>query len=318
MRRNLILLMFALVLVAIPILALVQSKREMHRDLELYFSTINQFYEELSAQRLVLLHAVVDQIALREDVQQALRSGNRQELLELMQPVIEHLAAEHGVTLLYFHDAAGKTFLRVHQPELAGEKLNRYLLTEAQQGGGVVSGLEIGPQGILSLRVVYPLVRDGTLLGFVELGEDIDNVVNQLQKLTGAKLLLTVKKDFVSRERWEAGIQFTGRQNSWDLLPDSVIPHSYERHFTPELLDLVVRHRFGPVDEFRFHFEGTYYAGRIFPLRDTIRSVVGDLLILRDVSSETQRGRQALVASYVVSVLLAGLVWLLLRQSEAA
>jgi hypothetical protein len=317
MRRNLILLAFVLVLLAIPLLTLVQWKREMHREFERDFATINLFYEELSAQRLALLHAVVDQVALREDVQKSLRAGDREALLGLMQPVIKHLAAEHGVTLLYFHDAAGQTLLRVHQPTLAPEKLNRYLLTAAQRSGGVASGLEMGSHGLLSLRVVYPMVTDGALIGFVELGEDIDQVVTQLQKLTGVKLLMTVKKEYVSREGWETGLQFTGRKNSWDLLPDSVIPHSYIRHFSPELLEHVARQRSVSDDAFHFYFEETHYAGRVFPLRDTIRSVVGDLLILRDVSTEVQRGHLVVLASCAFSVLLAGLGWLLVRQRGA-
>jgi two-component system, NtrC family, sensor kinase len=309
-QRKAILIIFSVLLFSLPLLTWLHLHRELQRELDKQYAFVNQLYAHLSEQRLALLHAVVDQISLRADVQQSLRNGDRQHLLQMMQPVMEHLAGEQGVSLLYFHDARGKTLLRVHQPEIFGERLNRYLLRAALQKKEAVQGLEIGPQGLLSLRVAFPLEVDGTLLGFIELGEDVNGVVQELKAITGSRLLLTVNKDFISRHGWETGLLLTNRENSWDLLPGSVIPHNFASHFSPEMLRRIFEKERTDGDAFRINLDGEHHAGKIFLLRDTV-SAVGNLLVMRDITQNVQRGQLLLLASIFFSVILAGLLrWL--------
>jgi hypothetical protein len=314
MQRKTALCFLAILLLSMPVLTWLYLHRQLQQGLEQQYAFANQVYDQLSAQRLSLLHAVVDQIALRGSVQEALQDRDRQQLLFLMQPVMAHLAEEQGISLLYFHDTSGKTLLRVHQPEAFGERLNRYLLSAAMQKREVVQGLEIGPQGLFFLRVIHPLLLDGKLLGFIEMGEDIDGVVQQVQEVTGSRLLLTVNKAFVSRDGWEAGARITGRENSWDLLPDSVIPHALIGHFAPELHDLIFAEERSPGDTFDIMLGGEHHAGKVFLLHDTVHSVVGNRLILRDITEDIQWGQLILLLSIILSITLAGLLMVVLRK----
>jgi two-component system, NtrC family, sensor kinase len=316
MQRRTILTVIAILLLSLPVLTWLQLHRQLQHELEQQYAFVNQLYTHLSEQRLALLHAVADQIALREDVQQALRSKDRLSLLELMQPVLAQLSEKHGIGLLYFHDGPGKTLLRVHQPDRAGDRINRYLLNAALHSRGAVQGLEIGSQGLLSLRVIRPLQVDGTLLGFIEIGEDIDGVVQQLKAITGSRLLLTVDKDFISREKWEAGLQLTGRQNAWEMLSDSVIPHAFSKHFSSEMLSRIFEQERKVGDTFRFVVAGEHHAGKLFPLRDTVPSVVGELLIVRNITYDNQCGQLVLLGSILVSIVLGALLMVILRRDD--
>jgi two-component system, NtrC family, sensor kinase len=314
MQRKTAFTFIIILLLSLPVFTWLYLHRQLQQELEQQYTFVNQTYAHLSAQRLSMLHAVVDQIALRDDIQQALKSEDRQHLMQLMQPVMTHLADEHGISLLYFYDSLGKTLLRVHQPENFGERANRYLLTAALQRRGVVQGLEIGPQGILSLRVIYPMQIDGALIGFIELGEDIDRVVQQIKAITGSKLLLTMDKRFVSREGWEAGLQLTDRKNAWEMLPDSVIPHAFANHFSAEILSRIFEQERKEGDTFRIVLAREHHAGRVFFLRDTVQSVVGHMLVLRDITEDNQWGQLVLLASIFISSTLGALVAAVLRR----
>lgn len=314
MRRKTVFIYIGILLLSLPVFTWMHLHRQSQHALDQQYTLVNHLYSQLSEQRLNLLHAVVDQIVLRDDIRQALHRQDRQQLLRLMQPAMAHLQDEYGISLLYFHDPFGNTLLRVHQPEVYGERLNRYLLSAAMQTKESVQGLEIGSQGLLSLRVIRPIQANGAVIGFIEMGEDIDGLVQQLTALTGSRLLLTVDKVFVSRAGWETGLQFTGRKNVWDMLPDSVIPHAFIKQFPTQMLTLLFEKERGAGDAFRFVMGGEHYAGKVFPLRDTVQSVVGNMLILQDTTADSQLGQLILLASIVLSSVLGALVVTLGRK----
>lgn len=316
MQRKLVRATLILILLSLPLLTWLCQQQELRRVLELRSAFANTLYEQLSTERLSLLHGLLDQISLREDVRLALRAGDRQELLRIMQPVLEHLHKENGVSLLHFHDQSGKMLLRVQQPAVFGDKVNRYLLTSAQQGTDVVAGLEMGNLGHLSLRSITPVRVADELLGFIEIGQHIEGLVQQLNSLNDTRLLLLVDKAFVGREAWEKGLQAASREHSWDLLSDRVIAHPTKDQFPPELMTVILREaqKGKGNKEFRIAFAEEHYAGRVFPLHDVVQSVVGDRLVVCDITTEIHRNRPILLASVGFSVTLGCLFGLLLRK----
>jgi hypothetical protein len=314
MRRKLVGAALIFSLLSLPLLTWLYLQEELRRELERQYASHNVLYDQFTRERLSLLHVAVEQIALRDDVRHSLRARDRLELLRLMQPVLAHLAEEHGISLLHFYDPDGKNILRVQRPQIFGEKTNRYLLASARKSEGVVSGLEIGSVGHLSLRAISPVRVDGGLLGTIEIGQDIGRLVQQMNRLADARLMLRVHKTFVGQEVWEKGLQPASRENAWQLLSDSVIPHSVKEQFPPELFDLVIQQEQKDGAEFRIAFEGKHYAGSIFPLHDVVQSVVGDKLILLEITAEVHRKWIVLLASVVLSATLAALFRCLLRK----
>lgn len=101
----------------------------------------------------------------------ALAERNRDALMGILAPSFQELKEAHGIEQLHFHVPPGRSFLRVHLPQLHGDDLTSYRQTinEAMGTGIMAGGLERGVTGF-SLRGMAPIRHEGELVGTVEFG----------------------------------------------------------------------------------------------------------------------------------------------------
>jgi len=59
----------------------------------------------------------------------------------------------------------------VHKPEKYGDSINRFTALGAEKAGELISSLELGPLGTFTLRSVFPVVEQGQLICYIELGQ---------------------------------------------------------------------------------------------------------------------------------------------------
>ncbi len=156
---------------------------------------------------------------------QAMRAGDRQRLYELGLPYLGKWQALSGVTHFYFHGPDGTTLLRVHLKEKYGDRNTRYSMRLAQESGRSATATEVGLTGEWVRRVVVPWKVADQLIGYVELGVDMEHVyARSSQHLAVAMLVLLDKKQIQSPEIWEARrIQLGLSPYPWDTLPEHVV-----------------------------------------------------------------------------------------------
>ena len=176
------------------------------------------------------LAAAEQPIAADPDVQKALREGDADRLLAAWRPVFEILQQEKHLTHFYFFDKNRICLLRVNKPDKRRDLINRFTALEAERSGKTVSGIELGPLGTFTLRVVEPVFADGKLVGYVELGKEIDDVLQSLQTRSGTQLAVVIYKKYLTRQSWEDGMRLLGRQPDWDRLPKSVVVYASQGH----------------------------------------------------------------------------------------
>ncbi|MDF1685023.1 MAG: cache domain-containing protein [Legionellaceae bacterium] len=103
---------------------------------------------------------------------------NRQALITHTKPIFEGIKENFNVTHLYFIEPSGKVFLREHAVTRFGDKIKRITFLKAQQDKTNSTGIEIGPLGTLTLRVVAPWFdKNQNLIGYIELGMEINVLV---------------------------------------------------------------------------------------------------------------------------------------------
>ncbi|MEO5347765.1 MAG: PAS domain S-box protein [Magnetococcus sp. YQC-9] len=154
-----------------------------------------------------------------ESLQTAFRSQDRQELLQAALPLFTYMRDHNNITHLYFHSPSMETFLRVHQPERYGDLIQRTVnhraLTSLQQA----EGLELGPLGTLTLRVVVPW-RDTNdqLLGFIELGKEFGHLLQgMMHHEMVTQLHLFLNKSLLKHQDWQQGARMMGLPTSaWE------------------------------------------------------------------------------------------------------
>ena len=264
-------------------------------------------------------------IAANPSLPQALREDDRARLLADWRPLFETMNQESHLTHLYFFDANRVCLLRVHKPEKYGDRIERFTALEAERTGKTTFGIELGPLGTFTLRVVQPVFAEGTLVGYVELGKEIEDVLQAINTDSGAHLAVVIRKEHLDRQTWEEGMRMLGREADWEQLPRSVV--SYASH--GRLPDaFAARADYSAEDdpdqaapEREITFDGKDWLVSTTPLRDAAGQGVGELLIVQNVSTENEAFARLLTLAgtggAVLLTLLLGFIYVLLRHTDA-
>lgn len=133
----------------------------------------------------------------------ALDGEDRAALLEKSGPFFADMHRMFGITHMYFTRPDAVNLLRVHQPERSGDVINRFTTQEAKRTGAEVQGVELGPLGTLTLRVVDPWYADEQkqhLCGYVELGMEIDRALETVRELLDVQTFVLIRKEFLQRQ----------------------------------------------------------------------------------------------------------------------
>jgi PAS domain S-box-containing protein len=271
--------------------------------------------EMLGAMETLLLHDSVLRVMLEK--------GDRRPLLACYESIFEQLRSEHAITHFYFHDRDRVNLLRVHQPERYGDRIDRFTAREAERTGRVSWGIELGPLGTFTLRSVQPIFDGGELLGYLELGKEIEDILEAIHEEHGVETVVSIRKNLLDRESWEQGMEWLGRESRWDQFEGEVLTYSsrpeVSDHLTP-FLEGAEHHQHGVLSS-ELSVEGRTWQVAMELLFDASGSGVGDLCLLQDVTDARAAFHRALGVMLsgsliLLATLLATLHVLLLRTDR--
>ena len=114
----------------------------------------------------------------------ALAQRDRDMLLKHATPLFKDIRRDYKITHFYFTGIDRVNLLRVHAPLRYGDTIDRITTLQAEHSGTVAYGVELGPLGTFTLRLVSPWYDPKTnkLIGYVELGMEIDQIIHKLEK----------------------------------------------------------------------------------------------------------------------------------------
>ncbi|MBI5251906.1 MAG: response regulator [Desulfomonile tiedjei] len=239
-------------------------------------------------------------------LQAAWSSRDRAHLLDIALPLFNEMKSRHRITHFYFMDTDGKCFLRVHQPPRHGDIINRFTMKEASKEARPSHGIELGPLGTFTLRVVHPWRISGKLVGYIELGEEIDHLSAALTKTFGIDLLIFIDKEHLNRPDWEEGMKMLGRTTNWEQYPDSVLVDQTSQNIllAPEERRTLLERGDKTVKLFEMP-NSRFFGAAIIPLIDAAQRRVGEMIVLKDIT-ESEDGLRKLSYSLVILCVVAG------------
>ena len=254
---------------------------------DIYFNRLNEAEKNLKSLLLVL----------RENpaLQQLFLAGDREMLLETSRSLEQTLSQEYHITHFYFHTLDRINFLRVHQPQRYGDRIDRLSLQQAAESErDIVSGLEIGPLGTLTMRAVSPWYSGEQLIGYLELGREMASLVSAFsQSDTVDGYLITVNKQFVEKQGWIQGMAMLNRPADWSALSDRVVMDNT----LPERFAYLGNEQ-GEQVQFRTLLHRFVFPDNMFymiyerPLRDVAGRQVGNLIVVHDELKELLLARR--------------------------
>ena len=230
------------------------------------------------------LSALLDVVEKDSTIQQAWLSRDKDSLLHAAQANYSEINARYDITHFYFIDLERVCYLRVHNPYRFGDTINRATMNTAFDKGVPASGIELGPLGTFTLRVVHPWFIEGVLVGYIELGKEVLHIAPLIKQSLNVDLIFTIHKTQLNRPDWEEGMHMLGRESDWDFFPDSVVIDATNNinQQIGERLSLPPKDEANDIIELSEN--ATQLGAMFFPLIDASAKDVGDVIVISDVT----------------------------------
>ena len=146
-------------------------------------------FNHLKESDIQKLSATMEALLVDKDIKNIYLEGDREKLYSHTFPFFEKIKEQYGITHWYFinPEPDSTCFLRVHNFDIFDDEIKRSTYVNSVKDKDFGTGIELGKTAF-ALRVVHPYYDgDGELIGYMELGEEIDHLpttLDYLQELT--------------------------------------------------------------------------------------------------------------------------------------
>lgn len=237
---------------------------------------------------------------------------DREKLYTYGQPLFQELKHKYGITHFYFILPDGHCFVRLHNKEIYGDMITRFTFSKARDTKAAASGIELGKTAF-ALRVVMPYYNNNELIGYVELGEEIDHFLEILKGTTYDEFAIIADKENLDREKWKSVRLAAGLRDSWDDLGEHVvISDTSEKSIEAERLFFVEENleRIEEGENFlkEIRSNDKLFAGGGFELIDAGGRHAGAILSLIDMTDQigiARSARNITLMTLIILVLIA-------------
>ena len=229
------------------------------------------------------LGIIVESLIHDNDITEAIQSRDKGKLYSNSSSLYGGLKRFYGISQLNFIDPKRVCILRVQKPTDSGDRIDRFTLGEAERTGESSSGIELGQSGAFTLWVDVPVVVNGRLLGYIELGKETENILKGIKLESGRGLAIFINKKFLQRPEWEEGKKIFHRDASWDLYKNNVLLYSSLGRF-PQEFNAALSGA-DATDGIESDLDGRSWKITSNPLKEASGRVVGKMILMQDISS---------------------------------
>ena len=200
--RKLIYSIGSLLVLGMAVQTFIATKTISSKTISQFKADMNEKKEGLSNNLMSNARALLGysiNFAGNRAVQEAVKSGNREELQRILVAAFKSLNAVNKIVhTMEVTNASGVILLRGHNPEKYGDdKSKAELFANAMKTKNCTIGMEISPStGKLSLDAVCPIMSGGELIGLIKVGSYPDKTaLTELKKVMGVDIAITDEKN---------------------------------------------------------------------------------------------------------------------------
>lgn len=259
--------------------------------------TLNGVFWDQIDHDAVALEKLLAVLTTNVDLVDTFISADREQLIRKASPIFSNLKSQFGITHYYFIDKNGVVFLRAHSPTSFGDTLKRATFLQARDTGKLGKGIEMG-KSFFSLRVVMPVRKNGEVVGYFELGEELDHFVKNFKSLTKAEISVLVSDDYAKKHSLTSVFTKTGDwyrvMTSDEALTDKLTTSSSGKISTTN--------SYG----FGLSIDNKVLSARTYPFKDAFGDAAGIVMIANDTSKLTNEfhGYMTKVVFFAVLLLI--------------
>lgn len=232
-------------------------------------------------------------------------SRNREQLYNSAKSIMLDIRGRHQVTHFYFHNLDRTCFLRVHKPSSYGDTIDRFTLNEAAETKKSSYGIELGPFGTLTLRIVHPWRVNNKVIGYIELGREIEYIIPAMKEILGYDFFFLVNTRHLNRQMYEQGQKISGRQGAWDEIPRHVIIARTMETLPPKIIEYILMpHEKKEGLIFKINYDRKKYRGGFTPLKVVGGKDIGEIIAIRDYTNQVAKQQVFAILIFVCMAVL--------------
>ncbi len=250
-----------------------------------------------------------------------LKTRDRERLLAEYHPLFSQLHKTYKITHFYFQGPDRINILRVHKPGKYNDLISRFTTLQAERTGKVAWGIELGSLGTFTLRVVQPVLDNGTIIGYIELGKEIEDIMTSIQHQLNVELVVTIRKDVLVRNNWESGMKMLARNSDWDHFEKEVLIYTTSSELPREALKYINKSDYtSSIPKTMQDSDGGICHFLATPISDASGKEVGNLVIINDINEKKKaQTRIIILVNAGALLLISGLfviLLILLRRTD--
>lgn len=269
-------------------------------------SNIHGVYDSVMKDDTKMLSAALDVFTKNDTFKQLYQKRDRVKLYAAGKDLFDSNRERYGMTHFYYINNDDTCFLRMHQPQLADDVISRVTYQNAKKRGKTSSGIELGKTAF-ALRVVSPYYYNGSQIGYVEFGEEIDHFDQAVKAETGSDILVLVNKNLLKEQDYKSTRNTAGQRDDWDDLKNYVLVSETfgdRKFFVSKVFnENDIRFVKGSVVLGTVNYNGRILMKGAFPITDVTDKPVGVAMVLSDVTAQVNNSRASIL--YLVLAALA-------------
>ncbi len=271
--------------------------------------TAKETFHTLEENDIKMLSSTLTVLLDDKELKDLYLKNDREALFNHGQPLFNKLKTQFGITHFYIHSTDGTNFIRMHKKAEFGDKITRKTFEKSMQTKEFGTGLELGKTAF-ALRVVHPFYDGSNLIGYIELGEEIDHLLKLMKQQTGSEFGIIVRKEFINRDEWKSIRQSKGLSDNFDDLKSYVMIDSTSEEissFIPMSEDRLSNVITDSEIFNKFEKGGSTFITGGFPLNDASGEAVGVVVVVMDVTgfeTTANNNRIAILIMALVSALI--------------
>jgi diguanylate cyclase (GGDEF)-like protein len=154
---------------------------------------LNNLDEKVTIEAAVISE-YINFIQENSDIEKFFVQENKEKLNNSVIDIYNRLNKNVELTHMYFIKKDGSVLLRVHDYQRDKDIINRVTFKKAKERNAFFYGLEFGVKKNYTLRVVKPWIVDGKLIGYIELGKEIDKLIKHISHSLKTEIYIAVNK----------------------------------------------------------------------------------------------------------------------------
>lgn len=283
-----VIILFAVLIFAFLISFFRFNATRQQETIDFNINSIPAVIEHVTEQQTVNLKIIAESIVKDERMKELLSKKDSDALCDYYKTFAQKIYTQYDVTHFYFHGVDKRNILRMYKPEKHGDLIERYTVTEAVRQKSLFSGMEIGKHGTFTLRMVQPIFLNGEIIGYLELGKEIEKIISLIKDHYDVDYAVLIKKSSVKRTDWQQGMRLLGRYYNWDDMDQHAITYASSDRVL-DFLSVAFSGKSSLVSgSNRFVFDNQRIYFSVLPFNDISGSKGGSLVVFVDVTAQHQ------------------------------